>query len=654
MGKPFAFLNGTFTLNHLTRLERYRFLPIILCLLLGVEAVARLSNVDTGDKAQVLHYSNGTEPEGVDPHIVTGVTENNIVVALFEGLVGIHPRTLEPLADSSAERWEMSPDGLTYTFYLRPEATWSNGDPVLASDYVYAYHRMLNPKMAAKYAYLLYLMYNAEAYNRGFLGRILVGEDPEFPVAWAALSSVDFRPNTSAQNPLNAKGLDALSLEELEALASGEANFDWPENLGPTVQTAILNRLLAYRRDPIDLWPKANVGVHADDDFILRIELEKPAPYFLGMLAHYSWYPVHPPTIEKHGGMTRRDSPWTRPENIVTNGAFVMKDWKINRHLHVVKREDYWDADKVRLQEIYFYPIDNVETEQRAFRDGYAHITSTVPTHRIEFNRKHYPNNQRFDAYLGVYYYRFNVSPPKEGDDAERQAIRKAMSDKRVRQALTYSIDRGAIVGFLGGGQLPAYSFVPPDTAGFNSRHKVPHNPQLARELLAEAGYPGGAGFPEILLLYNTSEGHKRIAEIIQQMWKDELGIEIRLMNQEWKVYLDSIARLEYDLGRAGWIGDYLDPSTFLDLWISSSGNNQTGFANSEYDRLIDLAARSFEHNERMEYFQQAERVLLDELPVLPIYYYVSSKLIRESVQGWYPNLLDRHPYKYVYLEPLE
>lgn len=654
IGKPFAFHFGASNLTLLNHSHLHCFsLFLLYCLsFLGVQG--RLSNVETGDQYQIFHYANGTEPEGLDPHIVTGVQENNIISALFEGLVGIHPRTLAPLADANAGRWEISPDGLTYTFYLRPEATWSNGDPVRASDYVYAYHRMLNPQMAAKYAYLLYLLHNAEAYNRSFIGRILIGEDTTFPLPWTDLSGVDFRPDPSAENPLNAKGLDQLSLGELEKIASGGLEFDWPETLEPGHRALILERFIAFRRDPFDLWEKAGVGVVAQSEFVLRLELEKPAPYLLGMLSHYSWFPVHPPTIEKHGGMTLRDSPWTRPENIVTNGPFRLVDWQINRHLHVVKREDYWDADTVRLRGIYFYPIDNVETEQRAFRDGYVHVTSTVPTHRIEFNRKHYPNNQRFDAYLGIYYYRFQVSPPEDGDSLEKTAIRAAMSDKRVRQALTYSINREAIVGFLGGGQLPAYSFVPPDTAGYNSRHEVKYDTERARELLAKAGYPGGKGFPKIKLLYNTSEGHKRIAEIIQQMWKDELGIEIVLENQEWKVFLDSLNRLEYDLGRAGWIGDYLDPSTFLDLWTSSSGNNQTGFSNLEYDRLIDQAARSFDPDERMDFFQQAEEVLLDELPVLPIYYYVSSKLLRESVQGWYPNLLDRHPLKYVYLEPLE
>lgn len=619
---------------------------------MGVQA--RVSNVETGDRYQILHYANGTEPEGVDPHIVTGVSENNIISALYEGLVGIHPRTVTPLADGSAERWEISPDGLTYTFYLRHDATWSNGDSVRASDYVYAYHRMLNPRMAAKYAYLLYLMQNAEAYNRSFLGRILIGEDDEFPVAWADLEAVDFRPNPASRNPLNTKGLDLLNLDELAQLGRGELAFDWPASLSTPIRELIVERFIQFREEPSDLWVRAKVGVVAESEFVLRIELEKPAPYFLGMLAHYSWYPVHPPTIEKHGGMTQRDSTWTRPENIVTNGPFRLQDWKINRHLHVVKREDYWEADAIRLREIYFYPIDNVETEQRAFRDGYVHVTSTVPTHRIAFNQEHFPNNQRFDAYLGVYYYRLNVTPPESGADADEEAVRKAMSDKRVRQALTYSVNREAIVGFLGGGQLPAYSFVPPDTAGYDSKHRVVYDPARARALLAEAGYPGGEDFPKVKLLYNTSEGHKRIAEIIQQMWKDELGIEIILENQEWKVFLDSLNRKEFDIGRAGWIGDYLDPSTFLDLWLSTSGNNTTGFENIEYDRLMDQAARSFDSEERMEYFQQAEAVLLDELPVIPIYYYVSSKLIRESVQGWYPNLLDRHPYKYVYLEPLD
>jgi oligopeptide transport system substrate-binding protein len=438
-------------------------------------------------------------------------------------------------------------------------------------------------------------------------------------------------------------------------VAAGKLDFDWPEEVSPEVRQRVLERIIAYREKPDgDLWEQANVGVVAVSDFVLRLELEKPAPYFLGTLANAPWYPVHPPTIEKHGGMTKRDSLWTRPENFVGNGAYILNEWVVNRHLHLVKRDDYWDADRMRLKEIYFYPIDNLETEQRAFRSGYAHVTSTVPPHRIDFNHEHYPNNQRFDPYLGVYYYNIKVTPPTGEETPEELAIRQALSDRRVRQALAMSINRESIVRYLGAGQLPAYSFVPPNTAGYNSRHKIPYDPEKARQLLAEAGYPGGVGFPQIELLYNTSEAHKQIAEIIQQMWKEELGIDLAIVNQEWKVFLGTLNRRNFDLARAGWIGDYVDPSTFLDLWLTGGGNNRTGFSDSRYDFYLDKAARTFDPKVRMEAFQEAERILMEELPVLPIYYYVSSKMIRESVQGWYPNLLDRHPYKYVHLESAE
>ncbi|MFP4542299.1 MAG: peptide ABC transporter substrate-binding protein, partial [Opitutales bacterium] len=484
-------------------------------------AGANESNVVVGNREQVLHYGNGTEPEGIDPHIVTGVTENHIISALFEGLVGIDPHTLDPLADAGAERWEVSPDGLTYTFHLRPEATWSNGDPVRASDYVYSYHRMLNPRMAAKYAYMLYPLRHAEAYNTTQLGRLLVGLVGDFPQPWEELKQVDFAAHPEHALEFNRIGLDRLTVEQFDALEADPTLFEWPADVTIEAREEILARLRAYREGPReDLWERADVGVVAVDDFTLRLELEKPAPYLLGMLNHYSWYPVHPPTIEHFGGMTKRDSLWTRPGNIVVNGPFDLAEWIVNRHIRVVKRPSYWDAEEVRLREIYFYPIDDVEAEQRAFRDGYIHVTSTVPTHRIDFNRRHFPDNLRFDAYLGTYYYRINVTPPGPDDSPRKRAAREALSDKRVRRALALAIDREAIVNFLGAGQLAAYAFVPQDTAGYVSPVFLEHDPEEARALLAAAGYAEGEGFPQVEFLYNTSEGHKQIAEIIQQMWK--------------------------------------------------------------------------------------------------------------------------------------
>jgi oligopeptide transport system substrate-binding protein len=203
----------------------------------------------------------------------------------------------------------------------------------------------------------------------------------------------------------------------------------------------------------------------------------------------------------------------------------------------------------------------------------------------------------------------------------------------------------------LRGGQLPAFCLTPPGTAGYTSRAQLTEDVAEAKRLLAEAGYPNGKGLPPIELLYNTSEGHRIIAEALQQMWKKNLGIEVHLVNQEWKVYLDSERTLNYQICRASWIGDYVDPNTFLDMWVTDGGNNQTGWSNPEYDRLIAEAARTTDPQQRLEVFQKAEAILVDELPIIPIYFYTHVYASRPEIKGLYPNILDYHPYKYVYLE---
>ncbi len=527
---------------------------LVLALFTATGCGRRETLVDRGNRDQVLYIGNGTEPKGLDPHLVTGVTEGNIMAALFEGLVNEDPVDLHPVP-GVAERWDVSDDGKVYTFHLRGNARWSNGDPVSAADFVYSYQRMLTPTLAAEYAYMLHCLKNGKAYNTGTL--------------------TDF----------------------------------------------------------------AQVGVKAKDAMTLVLELENPVPYFLSLLNHYSWWPVHPPTVERFGGMADRSGMWTRPENFVGNGPFSLKVWQISRRIIVEKNPTYWNAAVVRLKQIHFLPIDSADTEERAFRDGALHVTSTVPLHRIEDYRTRHPDLIRFDPYLGTYFYRLNAAKPP-------------LNDKRVRRALALVIDRGQIAQFiLKAGQRPALCFTPPNTAGYSCRVQFEGTADEARKLLIEAGYPGGKGFPTVELLYNTSEAHRVIAEAIQQMWKKELGVDVKLVNQEWKVYLDSVKRLEYQIARAAWIGDYNDPNTFLDMWVTDGGNNRTGWSNAEYDRLIDLAGRTADPVRRFEYFQQAEAILLDELPIIPIYFYVRSVLMQPSVRNWNPTILDHHPYAHVYLE---
>ena len=294
----------------------------------------------------------------------------------------------------------------------------------------------------------------------------------------------------------------------------------------------------------------------------------------------------------------------------------------------------------VQLNKILFYPIDSVLTEERMFRTGAIHIANSTPLDKIETYIQNQPELISINPYLGTYYYRFNVN-------------KKPLNNLLVRKALSMSIDRHAITqSITKGGQTPAYTFTPPNTKGyFANNNVIQYNPELAKEYLTRAGYPNGKGFPKVELTYNTSDGHRRIAVAIQQMWKDILNINVTLSNQDWKVYLSRIQSLDYQIARAAWIGDYPDPNSFLDMFVTNGGNNQTGWSNEKYDDLISAAAREKNPRKRYQIFQQAEEILMEDSPIMPIYTYTRILLKHPSVKGWHPNILDIHPYKYVYLE---
>ena len=525
----------------------YRLL-IVTAICMATGCTQEQSKVQRGVLDQELYVSIGTEPAALDPHLTTGLTEFNVMVALLEGLTTIDSETME-IKPGVARSWSISDDGKTYTFHLDPDARWSNGDQVTASDFLFSFERILTPELGAPYAYMLYSMRGAEAFNKG--------------------QTSDF----------------------------------------------------------------STVGASAPNASTLVIKLESPTPYFLSLLTHNTWWPVHPPTILKHGKMTDRISKWTRPENYVSNGAFKLKNWRLNHSVIVEKNPHYRKCDSVKLNKIHFLPI-NTDSEERAFRADQLHMTSTVPIHRLDWYRTHYPDNLRIYSALGVYYYSLNTTRPP-------------LDDPRVRKALAYSIDREALTKhLLKAGQKPAYHFTPPNTGGYTARVRLPYDPEQARKLLAEAGYPEGREFPEFELLFNTSEAHHTLAVAIQQMWKKELGIDVRLHNQEWKVYLSTRESMEFDCVRAAWFGDYNDAYTFLSLGESDNGNNHTGWKHTEYDALLKQSTTTTDLEKRKEIFQQAEEILIDEMPVIPIYFYVSSKLIDESVQGWHPNILGYQLYQ--------
>ncbi len=514
----------------------------------------RRTLVDIGTEAQILHVGNGTEPQEIDPHTTTGMPEYHLQMALFEGLVTKHPQTLE-IIPAVAERWMVSDDGLVYTFYIRPTAKWSNGEALVAEDFVLSWQRALSAALGNKYANMLYSIKNAEAFH---LGKI-----------------TDFN----------------------------------------------------------------QVGVVALDKLTLQVTLENPTPYFLQILDHHSAFPVHVPTLLKYGRMDEAATRWTRPENFVGNGPFVIKEWTPGKVFSVKRNKHYWDADIVKLNEIHFYPIDQSLVEERMFKAGQLHKTETLSSAKIERYRKNNSPEYRSYLYFGTYFYLFNVT-------------KKPLDDVRVRKALAYSVDRESITrNITKGGQIPTYALTPPETLGYSPRAKMTYDIELARQLLAEAGYPNGKGFPKLELAYNTSLDHQKIAVAIQQMWKKALNIDVSLQNQEWKVFLNNQNLLNYQISRRGWIGDYIDPFTFLELFVTNGGNNNTGWGNPRYDELMRLSTSAKSREERYEYFQEAEQILVDEVPILPIYNYTTNYLLSQDVKGYYPNTMDYHPYKYIYLE---
>jgi oligopeptide transport system substrate-binding protein len=367
----------------------------------------RETQVESGIRDGILHAGNGTEPQDLDPQTVTGVPEHNIITAILEGLVSEDPVDLHPVP-GVAERWDISDDWRVYTFHLREDARWSNGDPVTANDFVLTYKRMLTPSLAAEYANMLHYVVNAREYNTG------------------------------------------------------------------------------------DLTDFSEVGFNAIDDRTFEITLTDPTPFFLNLLNHYSWYPVHIPTVEKFGGLDRKGTKWTLPGNFVGNGPFNLKEWRMNQMIVLEKSVTYWDRDNVALNQIRFYPVEGQDTEERMFRTGQLHYTNGTPLSKIDVYKANDPELIHIEPYLGTYFLRVNVTRPP-------------FDDVRLRRALALAIDRESLVkNVTKGGQIPAYNFTPPGTAGYTARAQLEGDLETAKQLLADAGFPDGEGLPRVELLYNT------------------------------------------------------------------------------------------------------------------------------------------------------
>lgn len=528
------------------------FLLIAILTLLGCSKSVTPVKIATNN--QILLKGNAAEPADLDPHTVTGLSEYNILLALFEGLVSTHPETLAPVP-GVAESWEVSDDNKTYTFHLRKDAKWSNSDPVTAKDFLFSFKRALSEDLSCEYASMFYPVQNAQAYHEGALN--------------------DFN----------------------------------------------------------------EVGFEAPDDYTLKITLHQPIPYFLSLITHWVWYPVHEASIVQHGDISQRGSGWTQPGHLVSNGPFALKSWKLGESIIVRQNPFYWNKDQVQLKEIHFYPITESNTEERAFRAGQLHITESLPIQKYEtYYNENSPYLQVSPA-LGTYCYTFNTT-------------KTPFNDPKIRQAFSLALDRESLAKHVvKGGKEAAYTFTPANTPGYEISARAKESISSAQALLEEAGYPQGKNFPKVTLLYNTSENHRLIAEAIQEMWRQNLGIEVELVNEEWKVFLNSRKLKNFDIVRGNWMGDYPDPNTFLEVYTSNNPNNHSGWANEAYDELIHQANSTLDAKERLRHFQEAESLLLLDAVLIPLYFFNTVQLVHTDVHGWYPNITNVHPYQYIYLK---
>jgi oligopeptide transport system substrate-binding protein len=525
--------------------SRARFVFIVLACVLISGCVRREPPAD-------ITIINQAEPETLDPAIITGIPEMRIAIGLFEGLTQFDPKTARPIP-GLAERWEISPDGLVYTFHLRTNLVWSTGEPITADDVVYSWIRALNPATASDYAGQFFYLKNAEAFNAG------------------------------------------------------------------NIKDASL------------------VGVHAPDKFTVRVELNHPTAFFLDLCALQTLYVVPRQTIEKYGDR------WLMARPLPSSGPYELVYWRLNDKVRLKKNPLYWDATNTQSEIIDILPIGSPSTAFDLYEQGAVDIIwdkEVVPAELLDI-LIHRPDVHTF-SYLGAYFFRFNVT-------------RKPFDDPRVRKALALAVDRNRLVKKITkGGEQPMSHLVPNGTADYTSPDGLDYNPALARKILAEAGYPGGNGFPRFEYLFNASAGggaklHEDIAIELQQMWRDTLGINMELRQVEWKVYLNSLSHLDYDLARSAWIGDYDDANTFLSIFIGDDGNNRTGWKNARYDALIHEANEQTDLKMRENLFKQAETILVrDELPIVPLYNYAGINYYRTNIQGIYPNLLDDHPLQYI------
>lgn len=495
---------------------------------------------------KVLYLNNGAEPTSFDPPIGFDANSWSALNNLMEGLTRLGA-SHEPEA-AIAEKWDVSEDGKTYTFHIRENAKWSNGDDVTAGDFVFAWKRLLNPETGSPAAFLGYFIEGGEAFNNG----------------------------EGSPDDVKVKAVDAKTFE---------------------------------------------------------VTLTSPQAYFLSVITNPAFFPIN----EKVA--TENPKWFAEAKTFVGNGPFNLSEWEHDSHFVMEKNDQYWDAANVKLEKVHWSIIDDTNTEYQMFQTG-SLDTSDVPAELSE--QLFAEGKAKVEDQAGDYFYRFNVTM-------------EPFQNVNIRKAFAMAVDQQQIVDFVRKNkEKPAYGFVShgfTDAKGNDFRETagdlVKHDPEKAKALLAkgmeEEGYKT---LPEVTLTYSTDDVHKKIAEALQQMFKDNLGVEVKLANMEWNVFAEDQKALKFQLSRSSFLADYSDPINFLESFQTGLSMNRTGWSNAEYDQLIKDAKNEADEEKRYEMMYKAEKILFDEMPIVPLYFYNQLYLQNEAVTG-----IVRHPVGYLELK---
>lgn len=602
----------------------------------------------------VLRYITGSEPESLDPALPNGQPEARILMSLYDGLIEYHPISLDPIP-GVAESWEVRENGTEYIFNLRRNAKFSNGDPITAHDFVFTIRRGFDPKLASRNATLGYYIKYSKGYNSGFA--FVKAADGSFLLKKDFVDAPSAQPDDSVE--------DEAADSEMHKFLDGPERLTIPISAEEKKKRLDADPKLKAAVEGKELVPvKAeDIGVEAIDDYTLRIKLFQPAPYFLGLLGHQFFRVVDRKVVEKFGDR------WSRPENIVTSGSFKVLAHRPYDELIVVKDPQNWDAANVKLDRIEFYPLDEQTTMMNLYKAGRVDATynHTVPAPWFD-QVSEYKDEYLLHPEVASEFYVINIKKPP-------------MDDQKVREAFALAIDRDAygklrrtykpLVDFVPFGIFPKYE---------EARDKVysrklneqgsslaewkarKFDPEKARRLLTEAGFPvnqSGSGwscpsFPveEVSITYNTSESNKSTAEFVQAQWKQNLGITVQLRNMEFKTFLPLLNKVDYQgFGRRGWVGDYMDPYTFLYLFYSPQNAGATGWWDAKFDRMLDDANNTADPQQRLEKLAEAELYMMQKQIVIPLGVPGTSWLKKPYVKGMYPNPGTLHPWKFAYIE---